>query len=53
MNVVVCDAGDCVEPAIYSVKILEGDFEGMEFDVCSVEHITAYVTEIKEVIPVP
>jgi len=42
LKLTVCDVEDCAEAAAYSVLILEGEFDGLDFDACSVEHLEAY-----------
>ena len=46
LKLAVCDVEDCAEAAAYSVLILEGEFDGLDFDACSVEHLEAYLHEL-------
>jgi len=39
----VCDADDCEAPARYEVRVIDGEHRGELLDVCSADHLAAYV----------
>jgi hypothetical protein len=47
MNVKICDVEGCEDYAEYTVKVLEGDFLGLDFDTCSTRHIQKYIDDLE------
>ena len=45
-QVFLCDVDNCGEVRAYAVIIQDGDYQGLDFDACSVEHITAYIDQL-------
>lgn len=47
MNVTLCDTKDCTDRAFYHVAILEGDWQGLEFDSCEKHLASKYVKGLR------
>lgn len=43
MRYVICDADDCELPVRYEVRVIEGEHRDELLDVCSADHLAAYV----------